>query len=111
MSNLANLFRGPSYKNISGNDLKKIMMKYNNILIIDVRDSEEYREGHIPNAINIPVDVINNNISTIASYEADKIIVYCKTGMRSTRACQILSQNGLSVYNLSGGMSAYKRGL
>lgn len=76
-------------------------------IIIDVRTNDEYENGHIENAINIPLDEINN----ITSYISDKntyIIVYCKSGNRSKNALELLKKIGYSnVYNL-GAMSNWE---
>ncbi len=78
-----------------------------NAIILDVRTNEEYESGHIENALNIPLDLINN----ITSYISDKntyIIVYCKSGNRSKSALELLNKMGYyNVYNL-GAMSNWK---
>ncbi|MPM82440.1 Thiosulfate sulfurtransferase GlpE [bioreactor metagenome] len=102
------LFRKRGYATITGSQLQK-MMSSNNILILDVRSSGEYKGGHIPNARNIPVDTLSSKLSTLNSYKDSEIVVYCASGGRSARACDILSKNGFTkVYNLSGGISSYK---
>lgn len=70
-------------------------------LIIDVRTPKEYNEGHIENAINIPVEEIGN-----ITYPKDKkMMVYCASGVRSTEAAKVLIDNGYTnVYNLDGGL-------
>ena len=64
---------------------------------MDVRTSEEYKEGHVKGAINIPYDEINENV------ELDKektILVYCKSGRRSKVAYDQLTSLGYEVYDL-----------
>lgn len=108
MGFLSVLFRKRGYTSISGSQLRK-MINNSNILILDVRSSVEYRNGHIPNARNIPVDMLSSKLSTLSSYRNSEIIVYCASGGRSTKACNILSKNGFNkIYNLSGGVSSYK---
>jgi len=71
----------------------------NGALIVDVRESSEFRTGHINKAVNIPL----NNINKISS-KADKdrdIIVYCQSGARSSSALKRLKAMGYSkVYDL-----------
>lgn len=75
----------------------KEMMKKEEYVIIDVRTKEEYEEGHIKNAINIPYDVIDSKIDI----SKDKIIfVYCKSGNRSNKAYNTLKKLGYNVYDL-----------
>jgi rhodanese-related sulfurtransferase len=62
------------------------MMKENpsGIMLVDVRDAAEYAQGHMKNAVNIPVDALEKNI---ASLPADKPVVFvCATGSRSGEA-------------------------
>ena len=69
----------------------------NNYIIVDVRTQEEYDEGHIKDSLNIPYDTINENT------ELDKsktILVYCKSGKRSSIAKSNLETLGYKVYNL-----------
>ncbi len=76
--------------------LSKIIQK-NNYIIIDVRTKEEYKEGHVVDAINIPYDEINKNIKL----DKDKtIVVYCKSGNRSKIAFNTLSDLGYEVFDL-----------
>ena len=73
--------------------------KYQEYVIIDVRTEDEYNGGHIKNAINIPVA----NISEIEVSKDKKIIVYCRSGSRSTTAAVELQKLGYkSIYNMGG---------
>ncbi len=76
-------------------------------ILIDVRTLEEYNTGHIPAAINIPVDELRNRLSEI---DKDKTIyIYCQIGLRGYLAQRILVQNGFEkVYNLSGGYKLWE---
>lgn len=87
------------YKTITTNEALELINK--GAIIIDVRTAEEYNEGHIKGAINIPVDTIDN----ISYDKDDTIILYCATGVRSTNAVNILADMGYtSLYNLDGGL-------
>ena len=69
----------------------------NEYVIVDVRSLDEYNEGHIKGAINIPYDTIDENI------ELDKnkiIFVYCRSGNRSNIAYTNLTSLGYKVYDL-----------
>ena len=71
--------------------------------LIDVRSVSEFDAGHIEGAKNIPVDVIGSQFEL--NDKDTPIIVYCRSGARSTRAARTLRSNGFTeVYNL-GGMS------
>jgi NADPH-dependent 2,4-dienoyl-CoA reductase/sulfur reductase-like enzyme/peroxiredoxin family protein/rhodanese-related sulfurtransferase/TusA-related sulfurtransferase len=70
-------------------------------IFLDVRTGMEFENGHLPGAINIPVDALRQRLS-----ELDKdmlIVTYCQVGLRGYIASRILSQNGFRVKNLTGG--------
>lgn len=76
-----------------------------NYVLLDVRTSDEFENGHIEGAINIPIDNLRNRLN-----ELDKgkdIILYCQVGLRGYIATRILLQNGYKVKNLSGGYKSY----
>jgi rhodanese-related sulfurtransferase len=76
-------------------------------VLIDVRESSEYRSGHAPGARHISVQVIERRLGEIPKER--EIIVVCQSGMRSQRAAEILSSNGYKVLNVSGGMIGWQR--
>ncbi len=68
-------------------------------VIIDVRTPKEYKQGHVSNARNIPIEVITK---TLAPIPKDKeIIVYCASGNRSGTVANILRQKGWTVYDVA----------
>lgn len=71
--------------------------------LVDVRTPQEFKESHIPGAINIDVknpDFINN----IKVLDKSKpVAVYCRSGMRSKNAAEILVKDGYKVYELNKG--------
>ena len=75
-------------------------------MIVDVRPPEMFAEGHLPQAINIPVTAIRSNLD---SFPHDKpIITYCNRGVRAYQAARILQNRGFdNVYVLSGGRNLY----
>ncbi len=79
-------------------------------VIVDVRSSEEFRKGHIINAINLPSeDIEANKVALIEKYKNTPIIVMCETGMRSSSAAKRLTKMDFTtVYNLSGGIAGWK---
>ena len=75
-------------------------------ILLDVRTPEEHQEENIGGK-NIPVNILANTLDDIDL--SKKIITYCKSGGRSTRACEILKQAGATeVYSLIGGITDYK---
>ena len=90
---------------VTCDEMKKLLEEENTILI-DVRTKEEYEEKHLENAINIPLDSLENEISNYENIDKDtKIIVYCKSGKRSNGATEILKKKDYKkIYDL-GAMS------
>lgn len=77
-------------------DLETVM-KENEYVIVDVRTKEEYDESHLQEAINIPYDEIDEN----TQLEKEKVIlVYCRSGNRSSIAYDTLTELGYTVYDL-----------
>lgn len=70
----------------------------NGAILLDVRTKEEYKQGHINNSINIPLDSLNSSLSKL---EKDAVIIaVCQSGMRSSNAVSLLKKSGFSeVYN------------
>ena len=91
---------GKNFTTIDANKAVELM-ESENVVVIDVRDKEEYNSGHIANAINIPLDDI-----TSINYDKETIIIlYCNTSIRSAEAAEELVNLGYSnIYNLDGGL-------
>jgi rhodanese-related sulfurtransferase len=76
-------------------------------LLVDVRNAEEFSAGHIPGAINIPLDEIRGRLQEIPTDK--KIYIYCEAGLRGYLAQRILRQRGFNaVSNLAGGYVTWK---
>lgn len=87
----------------------KELMINENAILVDVRSEEEYNEGHIDGALLLPVDSINeDSASEVIESKDSTVIVYCRSGSRSSQALQILNGLGYeNVYDL-GAMSNWK---
>ena len=76
---------------------------------LDVREDQEFREGHIVNALHIPYGIIEKRLAELESYKSRALIVYCRSGQRSAQASAVLRKQGFEhVYKLSGGMLAWR---
>jgi len=76
-------------------------------IILDVRGRSEYDEGHIPDAINIPLNELQRRIAEVP---AGEVFVHCKGGSRSAMAASILQQAGREdVTNMVGGFTEWHR--
>jgi len=73
--------------------------------LLDVRTPQEFTSGHIPDAINIPVDELRNRLSELPRDR--RIAAYCQVGQRGYVATRILLQSGFDVVNIGGGYKTY----
>ncbi len=76
-------------------------------MVLDVRTADEFTNGHVAGAINIPVDELGQRMDEVAALvktdKAAPIVVYCASGSRSSRAQQALSAGGYSHVVNGGG--------
>ncbi len=100
-----------AYENLDSKSFYKMIQQEKNIIILDVRTPEEYaKDGHIPNSILIPVQVLPQYIKDLEKFKDKKILVYCRSGNRSSVASKFLEQNGFkNVYNLKYGIIDWKK--
>lgn len=85
------------------------MMSHEEPLLLDVREINEFREGHLRDAKHIPLGQLGSKIDQIASWKDKPVIVYCRSGNRSGMACNLLAKHGFTkLYNLAGGILAWK---
>ncbi|MCI7606722.1 MAG: rhodanese-like domain-containing protein [Spirochaetales bacterium] len=95
---------------LKGPDINEGVKEYretNGAVLIDVRTPEEYREGHIPESMNIPLQSINK-VTRIIDDKSTPIFVHCLSGARSRQATNILKQLGYTNVKNIGGISSYK---
>jgi rhodanese-related sulfurtransferase len=98
-----------AYQDLNAKQFYEMMQKEKDVIILDVRTPQEYQEGHISNAINIPVQILGQQLDKLKNFKDKKILVYCRSGHRSAIASQILDRAGFkNVYNLKGGLFEWK---
>lgn len=92
------------YKQISMSEAVRLMEEGGDHILLDVRTPEEFAEGHIPNAINVPNETIGSeNIAELPEKE-QKIFVYCRSGNRSKQASAKLVKLGYTNIVEIGGI-------
>lgn len=80
-----------------------------NAVVLDVRTSEEFRSGHIVNAINIPYATLHTRGKELQAYRDRPVVVTCKLGQHAGAAGALLRKIGLDrVARLSGGMMGWQ---
>src|SRR5579885_2277156 len=100
-----------SIKQIGAEEARDLMNK--GAVIVDVRESDEWRQGHIPQAIGIPRGFLDLRVEEKVPDHKAPVILQCASGTRSLLAARTLRELGYeNVYNLTGGFNAWKdRGL
>jgi rhodanese-related sulfurtransferase len=77
-----------------------------NVQFIDVRTDSEYKSGHAPKALNMPLDALDGELAKLDKEKP--VYVICQTGRRSQTAAETLKKAGFTdVYNITGGTSAW----
>lgn len=79
-------------------------------VVLDVRHADEYRDGHIAGALNIPVEQLASRVGVLGVPHDREIVVYCVSGRRATRAQDILLALGYQhVRQLDGSLNAWRQ--
>src|SRR5437899_4529260 len=99
-------------KQVGAEEARDLMQK-SGAVIVDVRESDEWRQGHIPQAVGIPRGFLELRIEEKVPDHKAPVILQCASGTRSLLAARALRELGYeNVYNLTGGFNAWKdRGL
>lgn len=78
------------------------------VLMVDVREPDEWAAGHAPGAVHIPMGDVPARIDELPATD-DSLAVVCRSGGRSGRVVQWLVQQGFDVVNVEGGMQSWAR--
>ena len=97
-----------SYRQISMDEAVKMMKDEKNYIILDVRRPDEFAEGHIPGAINIPNEEIGTAEIAELPDKSQLILVYCRSGRRSKEASEKLVKLGYTNIVEFGGIQDYE---
>ena len=92
------------YETITAEDAKKIMDSGEEIIILDVREQDEYDEGHIAGSILIPYTEIENKAEEMLTDKEKQVLVYCRSGRRSKIAAESLAKLGYTNIKEFGGI-------
>jgi len=91
------------YEHISQDEAMQIMEEESDYLIVDVRRPDEFAEGHIEGAINVPNEGIADEMPEELPDTDQLLLVYCRTGRRSKEAAEKLAEIGYTnVYEIGG---------
>jgi adenylyltransferase/sulfurtransferase len=94
---------------VSIDEVKNRVERGENWTLLDVREREEYREGHLEGAISLPRGFLEMRVEEAVADKSKPIIAYCAGGVRSLIAARTLKEMGYeSVVSMSGGYTAWK---
>jgi len=94
------------YGDVTVDEARSLIESKPDLVVLDVRTPSEYEDGHIEGAINIHVDELEERLGELDP--GDELLVYCRTGNRSTRAVRLLEENGFTkVLHMDGGVVAW----
>ena len=101
--NASNTSSESDYQQISQEEAKE-MMDTQDVIILDVREQDEYDSGHIPGAVLLPVGTIDEETAAEVIPEKDStVLVYCRSGNRSKTASSALAELGYTnIYEFGG---------
>lgn len=96
------------YKSITQDEAKKIIDTESGYQIVDVRQPEEYEDGHIPNSILLPLPEVIEKAEQVLTDKKQLLLVYCRSGNRSKKACARLDDLGYENVLEFGGIMTWK---
>jgi NADPH-dependent 2,4-dienoyl-CoA reductase/sulfur reductase-like enzyme/rhodanese-related sulfurtransferase len=103
----ANILRG-EINSITPRELDEVLTRGKQIQVVDVRTPEEFKQGHIPGAINVPLDELRQKYTELD--QGKETVVNCGVGYRSYLAYKILQAKGFkNLLNLSGGITSWNQ--
>ena len=92
------------YLNISAQEAKEIMDTETGYVILDVREQDEYDQGHIPGAVLLPYESVDELAEEMLPDKDQMILVYCRSGRRSKIAAEALVELGYTNIREFGGI-------
>jgi rhodanese-related sulfurtransferase len=93
---------------VSPAEAKKMMDSDASVIVLDVREPDEFEKGHVPKATNIPRGLLEFKVAKEIPNKDAQILVYCKSGGRSCLACSTLLEMGYkNVKSIAGGWKAW----
>jgi rhodanese-related sulfurtransferase len=95
-----------SFGEVTVEEAKSLVESNVSLIIVDVRTREEYDSGHIEGAILIPVSELEGRINELSKEE--ELLIYCRTGNRSSNSVNILKANGYTkIFHMNDGIIAW----
>lgn len=87
-----------------------LLISHEDAVVVDVCEPAEFRKGHIPDSINLPVSEIKQSMDRLEKYRDKPVVLSCRSGSRANRVASILRRNNFkNIYVLSGGMLSWEK--
>jgi rhodanese-related sulfurtransferase len=100
------LFKSDDYNDVTVDEAWDLIQGKPELVVLDVRTQAEYDDGHIEDAILIPVAELPDRLSELS--KDDEILVYCRSGNRSSTAVGIMEDAGFSkIFHMNEGMNGW----
>jgi rhodanese-related sulfurtransferase len=106
MNFLSKLF-GPSVPKLTASDVNEKLKFGRHPLVVDVRQPDEFRQAHIAGAKLIPLGDLHKRMKELP--QGREIVCVCASGSRSSSAARTLAKEGFTVFDMQGGMLAWRR--
>jgi molybdopterin/thiamine biosynthesis adenylyltransferase/rhodanese-related sulfurtransferase len=98
----------PPVRELSASEVKRLADRGARLLLLDVRDADEFEKAHIEGATLIPLSQVEARLGDLAAWKERPVVVHCHRGGRSAKACRILRGAGFTdVAALRGGIEAW----
>src|SRR3990172_4302225 len=96
-------------KEVSVQEAHDLVQKNGKYLLLDVREKDEYREGHLQGSVSLPRGFLEIKVESTVPDKSTPILAYCAGGVRSLLAGKVLKEMGYqNVISMSGGYTAWK---
>ena len=101
--------RKPDGKNALNATQATMLINREDAVVVDVRETSEYVDGHLPESRNIPLGQLEQRLGDLEQRKDAPVILVCQSGARSAEACKKLTGLGFTrVHNLEGGVVAWR---
>ena len=98
---------GPGVPSLTAAEVNEKLKFGKHPLVLDVRQPDEYRQGHIAGSKLIPLNELHRRMKELP--QGREIVCVCASGSRSASAAKTLAKEGYTVFDMQGGMLAWRR--
>ena len=86
------------------------LINHESAVVVDISEPNDFKRGHVPNAINLPLGRLQEEVKKLNKYKGKPIVVTCRAGNKSGQAAAILARNEFDkIYTLHGGIAAWEK--